>query len=369
MRRYGYNRESGTPRRSVLGRIVSSVVLLLSMVAAIALLLTLLSPIIDPSVSWIFPVLGLIAPAVYVVNLILALYWIISWRWIYAIPIVTLLIFGISSISLFVNMEVSKDYGIESYKNMPKVMSYNVRRFINDDKQWSTKEVGLYIESQSPDIICLQEYMPNAKGLSTEIEERLNDYKKAEFNTLAIYSRYPIIKKEDIFAKDTNEMRRSIWADIVIKKDTIRVFNNHLHSTTIKAEDNEYLTSRQVVSDTLRSDKIKDMLVRFSHGSVERNKQVDTIAQVIAQSPYPVVVCGDFNDTPISHAYNVMSQGLKDSFQQSGKGFSYTYRGFYNILRIDYILVSDQISPHNYFVDEECTLSDHLPVMANIEIH
>ncbi len=369
MRRYNYKREGDTPRRGLLGRIVSCVILLVSLVASTALLLTLLSPIVDPSVSWVFPVLGLIAPAVYVVNLILALYWIITWRWVYALPMVALLLFGVSSISLFVNMEVSKDYGLDNYNKMPKVMSYNVRRFINDDQQWSTKEVGLYIESQNPDIICLQEYVPNAKGLSTEIEERLKDYTKAGFNTLAIYSRYPIIKKEDIFARDTNEMRRSMWADIVIKKDTIRVFNNHLHSTTIKAEDNEYLTSRQMVSDTLRKDKIKDMLVRFSHGSVERNKQVDTIANVIAQSPYQVVVCGDFNDTPISHTYNVMSHGLKDSFQQSGKGFSYTYRGFYNILRIDYILVSDQITPHNYFVDEGCILSDHLPVIANIEIN
>lgn len=369
MSRYSYKREGDKTQRNLLGGIVNGIILLVSIVATIALLLTLISPIINPSVNWIFPVLGLFAPAIYVTNLILALYWIINWKWLYAIPMVVLLLFGVSSISLFVNMEVKKDYGVESYKNMPKVMSYNIRRFINDDRQWSTKAIAEYIESQDPDIICLQEYVQNAKGLSTEFKATLKDYKRAEFNTLAIYSKYPIIKKEDIFARDTNEMRRSMWADIVIKNDTIRLFNNHLHSTTIKAEDNEYLTSKLLVKDTLRRDKIKDMLVRFSHGSVERNKQVDTIAQVIAQSPYEVVVCGDFNDTPISHAYNVMSHGLKDSFQECGKGFSYTYRGFYNILRIDYILVSDQITPHNYFVDEECELSDHLPIMANIEIH
>lgn len=347
---------------------VNGIVLILSIAAAISLLLTLIAPHIDPSVSWIFPILGLVAPAIYIANVILALYWVICWRW-YSIPMIALLICGVNNISLFVNMEISKDYGLDDYRNMPKVMSYNVRQFFNDDKQWSTEEVALYVEEQNPDIICFQEYNTGAKRLTEDMRDRLNKYSRAEFKTLAIYSRYPIIKKENIFTKDSNESWRAMWVDLVIREDTIRVFNNHLHSTTINAKDDEYITSRQIVQDTLRSDKIQDMLLRFRNSSMERNRQVDTIAQVITQSPHPVVVCGDFNDTPMSHTYNIMSRGLKDAFQQSGKGYSYTYRGFYNTLRIDYILVSEGITTHNYQVDEECTISDHLPIMTHIEIN
>ncbi len=368
MSRLNYNRDEESPRRSILGRLVNCVVLIISIIASIALLLTLLFPFVDPSISWIFPVLGLVAPAVYITNLILALYWIIIWRWLYAIPMVAILLFGVSSISLFVNMEVSKDYGLDNHRNMVKVMSYNVRTFFNDQQQWSTEQVGEYIEEQNPDIICFQEYRRAAKGLAEHIDERLSKYNKAVFNMLAIYSRYPIIEKENIFAGDKDPSKRSMWVDVVVRNDTIRVFNNHLHSTYITANDEDYLKPQQLVKDTLRKDKLRNIISRFNNSSLERNKQIDTIAMVIANSPYRAVVCGDFNDTPMSRTYNVMSQGLKDAFQESGNGFSYTYRGFYNTLRIDYILVSDGLTPHNYISDEECIFSDHLPIMSYIKI-
>lgn len=368
MSRLYYKRESKRPRRTLFGGLVSGVILLCSIVAAAALLLTLLAPVVRPDVSWVFPILGLVAPVVYIINLVLALYWIIRWRLLYAIPMVLLLLFGLRSIPLFVNLEFTKDYELESTKGAFRVMSYNIRGFINDDKQWSTEQMAIYLEEQDPDIICLQEYNPEAKHLSQEMGERFSKYSKAQFNSLAIYSRYPILRKENIFKRDTNESRRAMWVDLVIREDTIRVFNTHLHSTTIKAADDEYLTSRQVVQDTLRRDKIQDIISRYQHGSVERMKQVDTIAMVIANSPYATLVFGDFNDTPISYSYNKMSKGLKDTFAQSGKGYSHTYRGFNNTLRIDYILVGEGLTSHSYQIDEESTLSDHLPVMALIKI-
>ena len=118
----------------------------------------------------------------------------------------------------------------------------------------------------------------------------------------------------------------------------MRVFNNHLRSTAIKAADNEYITNRDFISDTAREVKIRSIVSRLRENSILRAAQVDSIADVIADARARCIVCGDFNDTPMSYVYRTMAGGLNDAFSKSGSGYSHTFRGFYNMLRIDYVL-------------------------------
>jgi hypothetical protein len=165
----------------------------------------------------------------------------------------------------------------------------------------------------------------------------------------AIYSRYPIISASRI---DT--LKNYVWADIVIKKDknnedTIRVFNNHLHSTAIRRDDNEYIENH----DFLEGDsvgKMRSMVNRLTDNNRIRAEQADTLASLVAASPYPVIVCGDFNDTPVSYTYRTIARKLNDSYRKVGRGYSHTYRGFFDMLRIDYILFSDEFEPLSYEV-------------------
>ena len=57
----------------------------------------------------------------------------------------------------------------------------------------------------------------------------------------------------------------------------------------------------------------------------------------ISESPYPVILCGDFNDTPTSFTYHTLSKKLTDSFIESGKGIGRSYAGKMPSYRIDYI--------------------------------
>ena len=165
----------------------------------------------------------------------------------------------------------------------------------------------------------------------------------------AIYSRYPIIR-----ASRMDTLMNFVWADIVIKKDknnedTIRVFNNHLHSTAIRRDDSNYIENHEYLEgDSLG--KVHSMVKRLTENNRVRAEQADTLAALVAASPYPVIVCGDFNDTPVSYTYRTVARKLNDPYRKVGRGYSHTYRGFFDMLRIDYIFYSDEFEALSYEV-------------------
>ena len=120
----------------------------------------------------------------------------------------------------------------------------------------------------------------------------------------------------------------------------------------ITHDDQEYLVSGDFIEDGSmeREDKLRSIADRFQLNSQIRADQADTISRFVAASPYRVIVCGDFNDVPVSNTYRRMSHRLRDAFREEGRGYSYTYRGFFDMLRIDYILCSKDFSVLSYDV-------------------
>ena len=174
-------------------------------------------------------------------------------------------------------------------------------------------------------------------------------------------SKYRILRSDTVLTPSS-----SVWADVIVGEDTVRVFNNHLRSTAINASDNQFITSHQFLSDTARETKIRSIVTRLRENSVLRAAQVDSIAQVVGATRTRRIVCGDFNDTPMSYVYRTMAGGLNDAFSKSGSGYSHTFRGFFNTLRIDYVLCSDSFDPVSYEVPQ-VEYSDHLPVVVRLQ--
>ncbi|MFW6224447.1 MAG: endonuclease/exonuclease/phosphatase family protein, partial [Bacteroidota bacterium] len=104
---------------------------------------------------------------------------------------------------------------------------------------------------------------------------------------------------------------------------------------------------------------------KLRHGFMERAQQVDFVSEHIHKSPHPVIVCGDFNDTPMSYAYHTMRNNLKDSFTEAGMGFGKTYGGRAPSYRIDYILHSPTINTLSH-ERLKVPYSDHFPVFARL---
>ena len=369
---YG-SRRRDKPRRGLVVWLLDAVMTLLTLVVGAAMAVTYFVPYVNPSGVWFFPVLGLAAPAIYVATVVLALYWVIRWRLLRAGVMVALVAVGFFKVPLFYKPEFRRNYGEDSYDRRAfKVMTYNVRSFYGEDGSSSVGNVLRLIGEQDPDIVCLQEFNARLAEQSGEFPLLEEKYERTVFGRtqapdslfgapLLILSKYRILSSGVVLTPNT-----SVWADLLIGDDTVRVFNNHLRSTAIKAADGEYLTNRGFISDTAREVKLRSIVERFRANSILRAEQVDSISGVVAASRARCIVCGDFNDTPMSYVYRTMAQGLNDAFSRSGSGYSHTFRGFFNTLRIDYVLCSDGFEPISYEVPQ-VDYSDHLPVVVRLK--
>ena len=79
----------------------------------------------------------------------------------------------------------------------------------------------------------------------------------------------------------------------------------------------------------------------------ERASQIKIIEQNMKESPYPIIICGDFNDTPLSYTYKKIKSNLIDSFTISGSGIGDSYVKI-PMLRIDYIFHDNKFKSYNY---------------------
>ena len=105
----------------------------------------------------------------------------------------------------------------------------------------------------------------------------------------------------------------------------------------------------------------------------QQNMYLEVEAQMIqkhiAESPYRVIVCGDFNDPPFAYTYNHISDDLKDSFRESGKGTGKTYHGdIYPSFRIDYILHNSNFNSYGHNIYTDLKISDHYPISCYISL-
>lgn len=342
-----YSSDARRKHRSVVGIIADVLFFVLTVAVVVLFVLTLFVPRLDPRVWGELTTLGIVAPFVYAAQALMTLYWIMRWRLWVAVPMILISLFGLFNVSTFYRMELRRTYAEPKYdRQAMKVVTYNVRSFIDDNGKRNIDSMVAMIRSINPDILCFQEF--GFKDAMDTLLKNMNGLPKSlNRNNLspAIYSRYPIINAERI-----DKQKNYLWADLVVRDDTIRVFNLHLHSTTIRKADKNYIENNEYIDDEESEEQLRSMLTRLTENNKLRASQVDTIKQIINASPYPVIVCADFNDTPVSFTYRKMSRRLRDTYREQGRGYAHSYRGFYDMLRIDYILCSKEFEVLSYEV-------------------
>ncbi len=353
--------------------ILDFVMMFISVIAAVTLLIIFVGRIFEPEKIWYFSLVGLVAPIVYMVAIATTLYWIIRWRWRMFIFMAVFVALGWPHISLYYKMQIGKKYGTPRYeRGNIKIISYNTRYF--KDELWlndTTDSIVSLIKRENPDIIAMQEF-PKSGDEHDKVLRELSKYHSAQINGqyddgVICLSKYRIIRSDSI--SGFCGTAKGLWADLKVGEDTVRLYNLHLQTTSINTEERDYINKRLFLesADSGRISKFRDMARRLYENSCTRSHQVDILRHDVEHCPYPVIICGDFNDVPMSYAYRTAASGLNDTFSEQGNGYVHTFNGFFDLLRIDYILVSKQFETLSYEV-LPIDLSDHYPVMARVKL-
>nr|WP_321406923.1 endonuclease/exonuclease/phosphatase family protein [uncultured Carboxylicivirga sp.] len=362
-------------------RFFKSIITLISFLAAFILLLSVLTVYISPSHTWILPFMGFGFPVLWLLNLVLAIFWIARKRWQFLFPAIALLI----TFSHWTNTFQWKANPLdkeEKLENSLSIMSFNVRMF--DMYNWSGEKdvqdkIFELIRKENPDVLCLQEfYSTTAKGVFNEnyILSRLNQYKykHIEYHSgnrgrrnfgLITASKYPIAEKGSVKFEHTTNF--SIQTDIEAHGQRIRVFNNHLESIRLTPKHLNFIDSLNYKNDKERREGVKEITGKLRSAFQHRADQAERLGKHISNSPFPAIVCGDFNDTPVSYVYRQMRGDLKDAFVESGKGFGGTYNGILPSFRIDFIFHDKRFNSYG-FKKIDVNYSDHYPIMTTINL-
>lgn len=329
--------------KSILGKIDK-----FSIVVILVLIFGILSSYLDFGILSVF--FSVMMPLIFIISCVLSIYNLFKKKYFDLIGVIIFL--------LFYNFifQFTKDTGSETINSIG-ILSFNVKGFKqplpDSPTQDASTKIIKFIDSLNADILVFQEsnykegsklkgYPYNFLGYREGIDKSL----------LAIYSKFPIINTGYVDFPDTRN--NAIYADIKIKEDTIRIYNTHLQSFST----NEHIMAKKYND--------YNYLKTLNHTNTKQIEQANLIMNHTDKSKKKIIICGDFNATPYSQTYRILSKGMNDSFVSGGNGFGHTFSFFNYPLRLDYVLSNKDIEVMSHHIFS-LNLSDHEPVFVKFK--
>lgn len=358
----------------------------------------------------------LLLPVLILVNLLFALYWLLRKRWIICLIPLAAVAGSFPYYGTIYQRGGKPDTELslqkESTENI-RVLTYNTGNFLNKDNIKCARTLADLLNGQEIDIACFQEYSMQARFKDT-VSRIMGDFPYSFSNAdngpmkVAIYSRYPILESSYVsypastygyivstiaicdrekieneiaaalaglamplqsdsaalFRRDS--VTRAVTDSITGVSPKITVINTHLQSTGISTTNNEVVLTEQAGGGISKADRARMTVSRMSDSYKMRAQQIESICELIKNTAWPVILCGDFNDTPLSYVYDRSATLLTDGFKEGGSGYMYTYKYFKKLLRIDYIFHSAGLRSVRYFSPDK-PFSDHNPVISELQ--
>lgn len=359
-----------------------------NIITTVLFLLACCNAFLHPQQWWFIALLGLSFPFLLLIVFCFFTLWVL-FRSKWALLSLAALILGYSNIRALIGFHFTTKTVEAKQSGALRVMSWNVSWFdeqTKDDRSRPIyrKQMLDFIRSQDPDLICFQEYLePNTRRrdynnknditkLGYPYHHIVYDYVgwKGSFLTgVAIFSKYPIVDSIHVRYPGPKNLRAAeslIGADIDINGQKIRVFTTHLQSVLFQKGDYHNLEIIKNAQDSML-EASKSVIKKLVQGYKFRGDQVDIVRKRLDESPYPVIICGDFNDVPNSYTYFQVKGKRKDAFVEAGYGIGRTFSNISPTLRIDYIMTDDQWETLQY----DChplPYSEHYPVIADIRL-
>lgn len=335
---------------------------LLNIVLAITTFVAYILPFLTPKLFPLLSVFTLFMPVFFVFNTLFFVYWAFQFKKRMILSGLVLLM-GITFINKFYKFsanectEEERDFTVMSYN----VRLFNVFKWLDRDDVPET--ILTFINEKNPDILSIQEYSNSA---NIDLKVYKHKYITIEGNQIktaqAIFSKFPIINQGNILFPNSNN-NNAIYVDIKRGKDIIRVYNIHLESVKITSDVTE-IDQKNI--DAFNKGKSQKLFKRISAAFKQQQLQAEIIKEHKKNCPYPIIICGDMNNSAFSYVYRNIKGKLKDSFEEAGKGFGATYKFRYYPARIDYIFVDEDMKVKKFEVFSDFENSDHFPIMATL---
>ncbi|MCF0075156.1 endonuclease/exonuclease/phosphatase family protein [Dyadobacter sp. CY261] len=326
-----------------------------------------------PFDGWLAGFMMMSFPVVVVIHLISVPVWFLLGRKKAILPFMMFLMAG-----LF----LSRTYGFKgSGEGPPKmekgefsVMSYNVHAFqpspmaTKTVAQQEVRAMKTWIINSGADVLCMPEYY-DRDGIKSNSGDffRQKGYRYArsfnfskpryDYRGLVILSKFPIVASRDTIFEAQNGM---IQADVRIGKDTVRVIGLHLYSMTLGLS--KLVSQKQM--DGIESEG-RVTFRKMKNGFSKRSGEFERLKRWVDQSPYPVIVCGDFNEVPYSYIYGTLRKSLANSFEKKGSGFGFTFNHLPYFIRIDHqFFNAARLDLSHFKTFSKVKFSDHYPIMG-----
>ena len=346
----------------------------LLLMAALLLVVSYLSMVINPAKLWLMSIAGLMFVPFLLLNVFLLLWAFIRKSKACVIPLLAI-VPALFFMGRYVHLRGDEEPPVVLPEKVLKVVTWNVGRFslhghsagVSGFDQCADS-VFAYIREHRPDIVCLQEFkIKDARKIRQYLKQRMPGYyseyyvftgKNGSAGNLTL-SRLPVRNRGVIkFDGGTN---LAIFSDYEYAGKVFRVYNCHFESYNISFSG--------IVRAMMRSDKeiFAETGVKMKRSISRRPKQVDKVFEDIESCPVESFVCGDFNDNPMSYTYSRMMRDRQDTFVEAGDGFGATYSRLWPMLRIDYILCPKSCTVVSHETPK-VKLSDHYPVITEIAL-
>ena len=323
--------------------IIRLILTIFHLIIIVLLFGTIMNAYIPPSVFGMLNLLSLGFPILIIINILLLIFWIVSWKKRAAVFLVLSLFFIIPT-RRWINYTPTK-------KETPnlKIISLNGK-----SGKFGDENIYNFLNNQKADVVLTQEYKSaeNLKGF---------EYFERNFPVVKIQSRFPIMESGIVETDAKNG--RCIYADIKINGKIIRLVNVYMEPF--------YLDKSMVKPSgdmNVNEEKAKSILHKLVPTFRKHQSQIAPIKGFLDNSPYPIILAGDFNAVPNSYEYYTLSENLEDTFLKVGKGSGTSFHDFKFPIKIDHIFASKSITPISYTVDRSVKISDHFPVIAEFLI-
>jgi endonuclease/exonuclease/phosphatase family metal-dependent hydrolase len=361
-----------------------------NLIIVILFLLACTNAFLHPNKWWLISLLGLVFPILLLLVIMFFFFWLFFSTRQWALLSLIALVIGWKNIHAFFAINIPASFEEQKSDNSLRIITWNVRRwdeFVNARPHSSDHRIKMleFLKQENADILCFQEFFEshNPREFASNIpyiQQQLHfpyyffsrDYKRYDDmyeSGVIIFSKYPIINSKRIpyGGKDTVRATESlIAADLDFNGRTIRVYTTHLQSVLFSNKEFRDIEIIKNVDDsTLQASKSIVKKLKRAYGF--RGEQADLVRAELDKSPFPTIICGDFNDVPNSYTYFHIRGDMQDAFIKKGLGVGRSYIHLSPTLRIDYIFSDKQ------FEVLQCKkfnlpYSDHHPFVADLQL-